>query len=518
MVVTTPIVEERLAAPDGATCVLLHGALSPGECAERVRALEALGFQPTGAAYPPSYRDNDRLVVDDAALANELFVRLAAHLPPTLERRGATWRLVGLNPRLRGCRYTGGQRFTIHRDGPFTAGPRARSWLTVMLYLDDAGGFEGGSTRFFRERDPSVAPWAVVRPRAGTAIVFDHALWHDGEAVTAGTKHVLRTDVVYAVASRPEPGDEEADAGALAGHEGYVWQVVALADGRLASAGRDGTVRTWAARDGRFEAERLLVARPRGRAPDLSGSVLALLEGSSLGAQGALWLGTREGGVEVWWPDGAGGFTPPRQGEVRLQVGDGALLALARCGERVAAGCADGSVSLLAAAPGGPPRREARAPAHAGWVWALAAGERELVSAGEDGAVRRWCAATLAPRGEVRGPGPAVRALALEPDGCAWGDAEGRVHRPGGRALAAHAGPVRALLALPGGGLASAGEDDRVRVWSREGACLATHPHGDFPTALARLPDGRLASAAYDGLVRVFAGSLPAPVVSAARG
>jgi WD40 repeat protein len=493
----TTIVEERLAAPGGAPCVLLHGALSPDECAAQVEALEALGYGPTGASYPPSYRDNDRLVLDDAGLANELFVRLAAHLPETLERRGATWRLVGLNPRLRGCRYRGGQRFTIHRDGPFTAGPRTRSWLTVMLYLDDASQFEGGTTRFFRERDPSVAPWTVVRPRAGTAIVFDHALWHDGEPVTAGTKHVLRTDVVYQRVdeeSAPEPEG-------LAGHEGYVWQVVALADGRLASAGRDGTVRTWAPdASGRFEADRLLVARPRGRAPDLSGSVLALLEGPG----GALWLGTREGGVEVWWPDGAGGFTPAG----RLTVGEGALLALARCGERVAAACADGSISLLSAAPGAPARREARALAHAGWVWALAApspsgASDELVSAGEDGAVRRWCAATLAPRGEVRGPGPAVRALALEEDGPTWGDAEGRVHRPG-RAFAAHAGPVRALLPLPGGGLVTAGEDDRVRVWSRGDACVATHLHGDFPTALARLVDGRVVSAAYDGLVRIL--------------
>lgn len=491
-VATCPvIVEERLSPPGGEACALLHGALSPDECVLRIEALEALGFGPTGASYPPSYRDNDRLVLDDAGLADELFVRLAAHLPRTLERRGATWRLVGLNPRLRGCRYRGGQRFTIHRDGPFTAGPRARSWLTVMLYLDDASGFEGGSTRFFRERDPSAAPWAVVRPRAGTAIVFDHALWHDGAPVTAGTKHVLRTDVVY---ERLDAGD------APGGHDGYVWQVVALEDGRVASAGRDGTVRTWSPRGGGLEADRLLVARPRGRAPDLSGSVLALLEGPG----GALWLGTREGCVEVWWPDGAGGFAPPRQGEVRLQVGDGALLALTRCGERVAAGCADGALSLLAAEPGGPPRREARTLAHAGWVWALAARGDELVSAGEDGAVRRWCAATLAPRGELRGPGVPVRALTLEASGPAWGDAEGRVHRPAG-SFAAHAGPVRALVALPGGELATAGEDDRARVWARDGACVATHLHGDFPTSLARLADGRLVSAAYDGQLRLLA-------------
>lgn len=495
-----PIVEERLSPPGGEPCVLLHGALSPDECAQQVEALEALGYAPTGATYPPSYRDNDRLVLDDAGLADELFVRLAAHLPRTLERRGATWRLVGLNPRLRGCRYQGGQRFTIHRDGPFTAGPRARSWLTVMLYLDDASGFEGGSTRFFRGRDPSVAPWAVVRPRAGTAIVFDHALWHDGAPVTAGTKHVLRTDVVY------ERTDEETAPDGLAGHEGYVWQVVALEDGRIASAGRDGTVRTWTPRGAGVEPDRLLVARPRGRAPALSGSVLALLEGPG----GALWLGTREGAVEAWWPDGTGGFTLAG----RLQVGDGALLALTRCGERVAAGCADGSITLLAAGPGGPPRREARAAAHAGWVWALAArpssGAQELVSAGEDGAVRRWCAATLAPRGELRGPGVPVRALALEASapgswGPTWGDAAGWVHRPTG-SFAAHAGPVRALLALPGGGLASAGEDDRVRLWTPDGACEATHVHDDFPTSLARLADGRLVSAAYDGLVRLLAG------------
>lgn len=35
-------------------------------------------------------------------------------------------------------------------------------------------------------------------PRAGSALLFIHDTWHEGAAVTAGTKYVLRSDVLYA--------------------------------------------------------------------------------------------------------------------------------------------------------------------------------------------------------------------------------------------------------------------------------------------------------------------------------
>lgn len=37
----------------------------------------------------------------------------------------------------------------------------------------------------------------VVQPAVGKALVFEHAIVHEGVAVDEGSKYVLRTDVMY---------------------------------------------------------------------------------------------------------------------------------------------------------------------------------------------------------------------------------------------------------------------------------------------------------------------------------
>ena len=37
----------------------------------------------------------------------------------------------------------------------------------------------------------------AVQPKVGMALVFEHAILHEGVAVEEGTKYVLRTDVMY---------------------------------------------------------------------------------------------------------------------------------------------------------------------------------------------------------------------------------------------------------------------------------------------------------------------------------
>lgn len=78
----------------------------------------------------------------------------------------------------------------MHVDLSYRPSAQERSFLTVILYLND--DYSGGQTRF--------GPVAV-QPKAGMALLFPHELRHEGEAVTAGTKEVLRTDVMYRVAS-----------------------------------------------------------------------------------------------------------------------------------------------------------------------------------------------------------------------------------------------------------------------------------------------------------------------------
>ena len=36
-----------------------------------------------------------------------------------------------------------------------------------------------------------------VPPRAGTALIFNHDTLHEGQAVTAGTKYIIRTEIMF---------------------------------------------------------------------------------------------------------------------------------------------------------------------------------------------------------------------------------------------------------------------------------------------------------------------------------
>src|SRR5262249_43689048 len=157
---------------------------------------------------------------DDPELARALFDRVRQVLPPTRrDAAGREWSLARLNERFRMCRYANGQAFRVHRDGAYASPGGARSWMTLQIYLNDASAFTGGATRFYATRDG--AEIGAVRPEAGTAVVFDHDFWHDGETVPTGTKYVLRTDVIY----EPVAGADALDDAVLRDHRGYVFAI-----------------------------------------------------------------------------------------------------------------------------------------------------------------------------------------------------------------------------------------------------------------------------------------------------
>jgi len=179
-----------------------EGVLSDERCGSLVARIDA--GSPTPATINTRYghvvntgaRNNERVMFDDAALAEELFAATRALLPASLHR-GI---LVGYNERFRGYRYREGQRFAPHFDGAYVRpdGHEA-SLLSVLFYLNE--GFSGGETRLL---DYDV----TLVPRRGSALFFEHALLHEGSGVTAGTKYVLRTDAMYRFPSawRTAPG------------------------------------------------------------------------------------------------------------------------------------------------------------------------------------------------------------------------------------------------------------------------------------------------------------------------
>ena len=156
---------------------------SPEECARFVNLIEA--SSPELATNNALYRDQDRVIRDDAAIATELFRRLRAHLP---ERMGDL-HLLGLNERLRFYRYKPGQRFPPHMDHWYRPSETRITLHTVLVYFND--DFEGGETRFQEQLGETIVP------SAGRVAIFQHKLRHEGCEVTRGIKYAMRTDTIF---------------------------------------------------------------------------------------------------------------------------------------------------------------------------------------------------------------------------------------------------------------------------------------------------------------------------------
>ena len=71
----------------------------------------------------PDIRNNTRVMQDDPELAARLWERMKGWVPTT-HRRIGSWQPHGLNERFRYYRYTEGQYFKWHSDGPFIRHPR----------------------------------------------------------------------------------------------------------------------------------------------------------------------------------------------------------------------------------------------------------------------------------------------------------------------------------------------------------------------------------------------------------
>ncbi|MBP3956664.1 2OG-Fe(II) oxygenase [Gemmata sp. G18] len=172
--------------------------LTAEECAAFVAQSEAIGYGDAlfGGEVVKSFRDNERVLLDDPALAERLFLRAQPFLPHAIGER----ELVGFNERFRFYRYDPGQTFKPHLDGAYYRIKQFEvSELTFMVYLND--DFTGGHTNFFSDGNSFLlfggAPRLRVKPVRGTALVFLHRQWHEGAAVETGRKYVLRTDVMY---------------------------------------------------------------------------------------------------------------------------------------------------------------------------------------------------------------------------------------------------------------------------------------------------------------------------------
>jgi hypothetical protein len=175
---------------------LAPGSLTPTEAQRVVETAERIGFthqSSRGPAFGEAFRDNDRISVEDPALAHHLWE--STGLQEAMQGMKIDFESpCGLNKNIRIYRYVKGQRFGRHIDESTHCGHGNWTKFTLLIYLSSCGG---GETMFYglRRKRP-----LAVTPSPGLALLHLHGedcLEHEGAAVTSGVKYVLRSDVVF---------------------------------------------------------------------------------------------------------------------------------------------------------------------------------------------------------------------------------------------------------------------------------------------------------------------------------
>jgi len=187
---------------------VLTNILTQQECNEMIERSENKGYEQAllntgrGEVLMSDVRNNDRCIIDSPQTMEFIWQRVlsACKDDEILLRAAFTGKklhAVGLNERMRLLRYDPGAFFAPHGDGSFyrqNGDKRGEcSYVTFQLYLNE--GFEGGATRIFSIANEDV--YFDVIPRAGSVLLFQHNMYHEGSLLIKGRKYALRSDVMY---------------------------------------------------------------------------------------------------------------------------------------------------------------------------------------------------------------------------------------------------------------------------------------------------------------------------------
>jgi WD40 repeat protein len=330
--------------------------------------------------------------------------------------------------------------------------------------------------------------WAREVPKALPALLHDRLLsfapavhdelvWptHLGQSAPL-LRHPLRTGGLARV---------------LTGHQGAVWAVAVLPDGRVISSSFDGAMRVW-------DVE--------------SGQVLATLTGHqgsvrtvAVLPEGRVVSGSRDTTMRVW---------DVESGQVlaTLTGHKGSIRTVAVLPDgRVVSGSSDCTLRVWDVASG---QVLATLTGHQGAVNAVAVlPDGRVVSGSSDCTLRVWDVESGQALTTLQCLHDYVFAVAVLPDGRIVSGSSGGTVRvwdvESGQALTTlqdYQGSVRALAVLPDGRVVSGSDDYTLRVWDVEsGQALVTLlGHQDWVRAVAVLPDGRVVSGSDDYTLRVW--------------
>lgn len=317
----------------------------------------------------------------------------------------------------------------------------------------------------------------VVRTLSGhTQQVVSLVELHDGRLVSGSLDRTLK------IWDCAEDDDHVVD---RERHRGWVRALAAHANGQLFSGGSDGMVKIWNPREGRCTAS--FGAHSRG------------VDALALSLDGRLISTGADLAVKIWQAPGFGRSTWRMEAERARERGPRAAIASLPAGW-IAWSSARQRITLWQ------PRDELEydlaTRCHSALLAALP--DDRLVVGGDD-ILETWNLAIthaseetrLEPQIRSRGPGPdLLNALVVLPDGtaaCAQNHSScvelWNPETPRRWELRGHERPVTALAVLPGNMLASASEDNTVRLWSRN--------EGDYESVVAFVADAPLTSLAF---------------------
>jgi WD40 repeat protein len=470
------------------TCFVIPSLFSKSECEKLLNDEIKNSFQKAISNYPTYYRNNDRFVIDDDGLANQLFQKVKPYLPETIEinstiqAENGVWHLKELNNRLRFCKYSAHQYFHRHLDGVHYRNETTQSKLTFMIYLNSASEFDGGRTLFFKTKETDEI-WASYIPRQGDLIVFDHNVWHEGEVLTQGEKFVLRSDILY---SKKET---EISKEPFAGHLGYIWSLLKIDDNTILSGGRDKEIKSWTISGEQKQS--------------LQGHLNSILCIEKI-SKDIFISGSRDRQIIVW-----------KDYKVlnKIKIHSAIVLSLCRLDDNTFASSSGDNTIKVSNLDGTVVRTFKE---HTNWVWqVIKLDDNIIASSSEDGYIKIWnCEFEKSNNTFYEGVPIISLSFNNKTRQLISGNLNGEIsiriltddyQQQEIKTFKAHIGIIRTIKFINDKHFATGGEDNKVRIWSLGGKLISELEHQNFVQSIELLDNKTIISASYDGTIKTWA-------------
>lgn len=469
------------------TCFVIPSLFSKTECEQFLNADIKNSFQKAISNYPTYYRNNDRFVMDNDDLANQLFEKVKPYLPETIEVNSAiqaengVWYLKELNSRLRFCKYSANQYFHRHLDGIHYRNDTTQSKLTFMIYLNSATEFKGGRTLFFKTKETTEI-WASYIPKQGDLIVFDHNVWHEGEVLTQGEKFVLRSDILY---SKKET---EISKEPFAGHLGYIWSLLKIDDNTILSGGRDKEIKAWTVSG---ELKQSLQGHQN--------SILCIEKLSN----DIFISGSRDQQIIVW-----------QDYKIlnKIKIHSAIVLSLCRLDDNTFASSSGDNTIIVSNLEGIVLKTFKE---HTNWVWQIIKLDDNIIaSSSEDGSIKIWNCELEKSINTFYENDPIISlAFNKQTKQLISGSLNGEIsiytltddyQQQEIKTFKAHIGIIRTIKFIDNIHIATGGEDNKVRIWKLDGQLVSELQHQNFVQSIELLDGKTMISASYDGTIKTW--------------